>query len=252
MEALRPTAAHPAGPWPTIAGGNVFDSRLDPIDDLAPSTSKPVVVVYTEHDNGDPSQAGGGPDFKRIADLIVEVAVVARVDDGATPGAYEAGVPETDAELEASLDLIEAQVRFALMFGPTGALWRQLTRNRVMEIRSAPQRTSEERVRLAMRTLTMQVRIPDDCYDPAPATAPAGNDRLPEPLRSVIAALAGTAYGKKIGEGLAASAPVHPIATPLKTVAMDIDVANPQGEHLVDDDDNPVNVVSAEADNLDQ
>src|SRR5712691_8718380 len=131
LEALRPSASLPDGPWPTLAGKAVFDSRLDPIEDLQPGESRPVVCVYTDDDEGTSSQKPGGPPFKQIVELCFELSVIARVasvdDPGGDPGAYEAGVPETDAELEASLDLLEAQIKFACFFGPTGKLWRSVT-----------------------------------------------------------------------------------------------------------------------------
>lgn len=243
MEALRPSALQATnGPWPTIAGGNVFDSRIDPIDDLAPSQSVPVVCVYTEHDNGDPGQKTGGPPFLRTVDLIIEIAVVSRT---AEPDQFDAGVPQSDAQLDASLDLLEAQIRFSLFFHARGTLWRKLTGRNVTDLRSLPHRTSEEFDRLAMRTITMQVRIPDDCYDPAPTADPAGNNRLPEPLKGVIAALGSTSYGKKIGEGLAVDAPVMPTKVPLKKIVFSFDVAKPDGSRDGTAD------ITAEDDNLD-
>ena len=232
LEAVRPTAAAAAnGPWPTLAGGNFFDSRLDPIDNLDPQSLRPVGVVYTEFDDSDPMEGkhGSAPMWRNV-DLTFELAIVARTDDGTAPELYEAGVPETDAELESSLDLFEGQVRFALLYGDTGALWRKLTGVKIKDIRSNAHRTSEEQARLAMRTLVIKVMVPDDCYKAAPAATPTGLDRLPDPLKTVVKALGETSYGRKIGEGLAASAPFHPVPVRLQSVALNIDVANPQGE----------------------
>jgi hypothetical protein len=246
MEALRPSAivlAGTAGPWPTLAAQYVFDSRLDPIGDLKDDERRPVVVIYTDDDSGDAGQKAGGPPFKRDVDLMFEISVAAMVtDDGAT---YAPGTPLTDGELEASLDLLEAQIRFSLMYAPCGVLWRNLTGRRVTSIHSAPKRTSEESARLAMRTLRLKTTIPDDDYVAAPATALTGNDRLPEPLKSVIAALASGSYGAALGAGLAPPAPQMPVATPLQTVTFDMQPSAPPAPL---DDTKPQ--INFEADNL--
>jgi hypothetical protein len=245
LEALRPTAAlvsdaNPSGgPWPTLALAHVYDSRIDAVDDLAANERRPVIAIYTDEDNGDPGQKPGGPPYKRVVDLVIELSVIARGDFG---GEYVAGVAYTDAELEADLDLIEAQSRFALHYGPTGAIWRKLTGRKVIDIRSLPHRTSEEGDRLAMRTLRIKMVIPDDCYDPTPTGDETGYARLPEPLRGVVAALAATAYGAKLARGLAGAAPAMPAAVPLDAVALRLDVADPQGQ--------PGGAVEAVADNL--
>ncbi|MDQ2080480.1 hypothetical protein RA307_09835 [Xanthobacteraceae bacterium Astr-EGSB] len=249
LEALRPTAAivsdtHPAGgPWPTLAGARVYDSRIDPVDDLAASERRPVIVIYTDEDNSDPAQKAGGPPYKRIVDLVVELSVIALglVGEGEEE-AYVVGTAYTDAELEIELDLLEAQARFALHYGPTGAIWRKLTGRKVIDIHSLPHRTSEEGDRLALRTVRIKLVIPDDCYDPAPSGSEAGNDRLPEPLRGVIIALAATSYGAKLAQGIAPAVPAMPAAVSLDAVALRLDVADPQGQ--------PGGAVEAVADNL--
>jgi hypothetical protein len=211
--------------WPTLGTAHIFDSRLDPIDDLSDGERRPVAVVYTEDDTGAPAQHAGGPPFKRDVDLVIEMSVIAQVtEDG---GTYAAGVPFTDGELEASLDLFEAQARFALLYGPTGALWRSLTGRRVLDIHSMRHATSEESARLAMRTLRMKVTIPDDCYLAAPTPGLSGNNRLPEPLKSVVAALAGGSYGAALGAGLAADVPMMPPRVDLDTVTFDIQPGAP-------------------------
>lgn len=228
VEALRPHASIAGnGPWPTIAGKRVFDTALDAFDILNPSNRAPVVVVYTDHDNGDPGQKAGGPPFKRIVDLLIEIAVYVKAKDD--DGTYAVGLPQSDAELEASLDLLDAQVRFALMYAPSGLIWRNLTGSRVGDIRSLPLRSGQEATRLAMRTITMQVQVPDDCYDAAPADVLTGNAALPQPLRGVIAALNAAGYGAKIGAGLAEEAPQMPVATPLEKIVMDVTAIDPPG-----------------------
>ena len=218
MEALRPSAVVAAnGPFPTMAGTHVFDSRVAPISDVSPDERRPIAVVYTERDYYNPGQRAGGPPFLHLIDLVVQTSLVVR-DTGAAE--YTVGVPATDAELDASLDLFEAQILFCLVYGPTGALWRKLTGRRILDIQSAVHRDSEDGARLAERTMTIRVAVDEDEFDPAPAVDPAGLDRLPEPLRSIVAELAAGAYGAALAQGLAAAAPVMPTAVPLRDVSL--------------------------------
>ena len=232
-----------SAPFPTLAGGMVFDSRLDPLDDMRADEQKPVIVVYTEEDNSDPGQAAGGPPFKHTVDLVVEVSVVALAQvmvDGVAQ--YVPATPATDAQSEASLDLLEAQVMFVLFASPIGYLWQKVTARRVIDIRSLPHRSSEEEVRIAMRSIRMKVTMNPDKLDAAPAVEPVGIARLPQPLQDVFAALAPTAYGATLAAGLAVSAPVMPIAVPLKTIAANVGVDRTDGS--ID--------IAASVDNIDQ
>ena len=102
-------------PFPTLAKSYVFDSRLDPVEDLQVDEQRPVAVVYTEEDNGDPGQTAGGPPFKRTVDLIVELSVVAKgpvpelQDDGTVTWVTAEGTAFTDAKLEGWLDRLETE-----------------------------------------------------------------------------------------------------------------------------------------------
>lgn len=246
LEALRPAAlvgtVSPA--WPTLAGDFVCDSQLDPIDDLDPQNRKPSIIVYTNEDIGTAGQHSGGPEFKREVDLAIELATLAMLKVGDD---YVPGVPLTDAEIESDLDLLEAQVRFALFYGPTGSLWRKLTGRRVISITSVAHRTSEESLRLGMRTLTLKTQIPDDVFVAAPPAQQTGLDCLPEPLKSVIVALQSGCYGAKLGAGLATKAPLMPVAVPLEGVSFDMQVGAPPAAK--DDGKTQINFT---ADNLDQ
>lgn len=232
IEALRPTAAvlgEEDATFPTIAGTQVLDSRLDPIEDFAPATKQPIIAVYTEHDDGKAEQMRGGPTFVSTIDLVFEMSVVVKVAADGAPGQFVVADPETDAELESALDLLEAQIRFILFFGPTGQIWRNVSHRKVHNPRSVPHRSSEEGVRLAKRTMTWKVEVVDDCFDPAPLTTPTGFDVFPEPLRSLAKALPTGSYALAILNGLAAepTAPVMPVATPLETAVLNVAIRDP-------------------------
>lgn len=230
VDALAPAALLTSnGPWPTLAGKHVYDSRIDPIEDLKPDAPQLAVAVYTEYDKGKGGQARGGPPFLQTVDLTFEISVIVKVASEADPAVFVVGEPETDAELEASIDLLEAQIRFALLYAPAGETWRQITKSRVHDPGSLPHRTSEEGARLAKRTVTWKVEVNDDCYDPAPAVTPAGAARLPFPLQYLATALAATSYGGKIIAGLTGepTLPVMPNAVPLASVALNVAAYQP-------------------------
>lgn len=226
-EALRPTDALPNGPFPTSAAALVFDSLEAPINDLAEGERKPVVIVFTDESNGDPGQKAGGPPFDCTVDIVFRISVAQGGKEES--GAYFVGTPATDPEAEASLDVLEAQIMFALCYGVTGKMWRTITGRKIVDISSLPHRTSEEGVRLAERTFRMKVRVQDDVFDPAPLVAPTGLDRLPDPLKSMLAMLSASSYGTALAAGIAAAAPVMPTAAPLEGVTLDIQPGSPPG-----------------------
>lgn len=219
LEALTPAAliAAAAGgavpSWPTLANEYVWDSRLDPIEDLQNDERRPVVVIYTEEDNLDKYAQAGPVLYKSVVDLVFEISVAAKLADDS--GAYQAGLAYADNELEADLDLLEAQIYFALHFGPTGVLFRQIAKLPLEDWQSLPHRTSEEGYRLAARTIRAKVHLKEVCYIAAPTTALTGLDRLPPVLRGIADQLAANSTVAKIVAGLSAKAPVMPPATPL-------------------------------------
>lgn len=218
-----------SGAFPTLAGAHVYDTRIDPLDDLDPDTQQPIVCVYTDDTEGKAGQLRGGPPFFDTIDLCFELSVVVKVPSDADPAVFVVADPETDAELEASLDLLEAQIRFVLLFGPTGDIWRRISKRRVHTPHSTPHRSSEEGLRLARRIIKWSVEVHDDCWDPAPVMAPTGNAVLPFPLSFIATKLAAPSYGAKIIAGLVAepTMPVMPIATPLDTVTLNESVKSP-------------------------
>ncbi len=240
LESLRPTALlKTQGPWPTLAADRVFDSRLDPIEDLTKDQHKAVIVVYTEADLGYGSQKRGGPPFRREVDLIFEISQIASAPSEADPSVYIAGIPQTDAELEAELDRIETEIYFALLFASNGAtmnmaraggtprvetLWRALTGRMVTDPRSTPHRTTEEGVRLAMRTMIWKVQVPDDSFYALPLSPLTGLDRLPEPLKAVAKNLLATSYGAQLALALGETMPTMPIPTPLTDVTLGTEI----------------------------
>lgn len=195
MEALAPTGA---AAFPTIAQNRVFDSRIDHLDSLDAEEARPLLVITT--DDTVAGLYGTAPDNPEdtTVTLTVEAMVATRgtvsipAEGGGAP--VEVGdvyTGATDAEREAVLDLLEAQLRRVLARSnrmPTAALLREVVVD-VHHIDSQPFRDSDRAVRLSARAIKFSVRVFADEW-PLPGLA-----GLPQPLARVAAALpAGSPY----------------------------------------------------------
>ncbi len=219
------------GARPTIAEGRVYDSRNS---DIAPEEysedAKPVVIVLTDNDEGDAlSKQNGGPPFHRNIDLVVEIGMVARAalyDDNDEPIGYSIGYPDTDARLEASLDLLEFQITRCLAYdlNPLSALFRKTARIWKHECHRQVEDTPG--IKIACRILTLTCEVQDDRVSilNQADTQPTGLDVLPEPLRSVAKALPAGSSGADIASTMAAE--LTPItAPPLEGVDVSADAS---------------------------
>ena len=194
VECLCPTSVASAGPWPTIAGSRVYDSRQDPIDGLDDIEARPLLIVYTEQDNSQPYGSAVHKPDESIVEIVIEAMIAARgtveIQTGAstveTLGTVES--PISDRDHEAALDLLEAAVRRRFLGRDPDAaatLWRKVAWE-CRHVESSPMRNAERSVRVAARTITFRVKVKSDDWS---ALGASGMDRLPEPLRTVANAL---------------------------------------------------------------
>ncbi|WP_316215040.1 hypothetical protein [Bradyrhizobium sp. SZCCHNR2035] len=219
LEALRPSALLPTnGPWPTIAGTYVSDSRIDPFDDLTDDEKRPLIAVFTENSSLSKIAQAGPSFYKGEVDLVFEISVVANFhQDGEVIVDYA----DTDAAVEASLGVLEDQIYHALHFGPTGALFRQMVKLPFEEWHSTiKHRSGEENIRLAARTVRGRIRVKEACYDPAPVSPPADFDRLPAALKAIATQLGASTYLQDLALGMARAASVMPTRVNLDAVAI--------------------------------
>jgi hypothetical protein len=175
---------------PTIAQGRFYDSR---IADLAPETygddAKATGIILTDGDEGEAlSQQNGGAPFHRLIELVIELGMVAAIQDGDD---YVVGYPDTDKRLEASLDLLEFQVIRRLSYDPDPlpVLFRTFVRIRKHDCHR--QVLDDTGVKIACRILTLTCEVNDDqviVYNTA-NDAPSGFDLFPEPLKRVAKAM---------------------------------------------------------------
>ncbi|MBM4299448.1 MAG: hypothetical protein FJ143_17050, partial [Deltaproteobacteria bacterium] len=160
-------------PWPTMAAARVFDSRIDPITGAEKSELVPTISVYTDADTGDDlSSNNGGPPFRRVINLNLWLTL-GMVGEDTELGEPTIIFPQTDTELEASLDLFEHQTRFAFMNFQNQ--WTRLllgfwTR---MTAWKSDRLAAEANVRLAARQITATIEIKDDDWPEVASATPA-------------------------------------------------------------------------------
>lgn len=171
----------------TIAEDRVYDSMIGTLDLADEEERKPVIIVLTESDEGG-SMSAQAFGFWRHVDLQIEIGVVVGERQGLE---IIPGYPETDAQAEMMLDLLEYNVIHALTrqlgTGTTLAtdpfwLFRKVCLHieKFSSLRSADAQTG---VKIAARTYTLTCKVQDDAVG-FNETA-SGFDRFPEPLRTV-------------------------------------------------------------------
>ncbi|MBB4287670.1 hypothetical protein [Roseospira goensis] len=137
----------------TWAGDAVRDSAIPPLDVAARTERLPFLSVYTDDGETVPRHGdllSGQPGFA----LIIEMAVTAQM---APDGAW--AIPTTDAGMETTLDLLDRQIRRALMDpdDPWAGLWRALVID-IAVVRTQRGASADQGTRFAGRQIELQVR----------------------------------------------------------------------------------------------
>jgi hypothetical protein len=204
LAAVNALAGATATSGPTIANNRVYDSRITDFNpESFPDDAKPTVIVLTDEDEGDQlSKQNGGPPFFRKIDLVFELGIVQKVQDGTT---FNLIYPDTDPRLEAALDVLEFQITQRLGYDPdqTCSLFRKFFRPQKRDCHR--QVLDDAGVKIACRVLTWTVDAPDDqvLVFNAADTVPTGIDALPDPLKTIAAALPAGSSGADIAQSIA-------------------------------------------------
>lgn len=160
---------------PTMAEDRVFDSRLDPLIFREFQKPMPGIIVYTDDDDGEVINYGSGGPYRRYVDLRVEL-VIGSFDTEKIDNEEHSifNLPMTDAQMEAQLDLFEAQVKWALYQLPGRVYtlaFAQFVKN-VGRIKSEATRDEEGNNKFATRRMLFRLEIPDDCPPTVQAVEP--------------------------------------------------------------------------------
>jgi hypothetical protein len=190
MEVLRPHAAVVAkSGFPTVAQGRVYDSQEIPLQAIDPDRAyTPVIALYS----GDASITPRGEasdfadvDHRAVLDIVVELAIRATDDSGE----FADAMADNDPQARLVLSALCSKIRFLLERSQKGAPWRRLAK-RVVNCEAMPFAIPDLGLRFQRVTLRYTIELMADCYD-------LDNGGLPEPLRSVAAALPDGSYAKQ-------------------------------------------------------
>lgn len=155
----------------TFAGDRVQDSSIAPLAEALVLEPQPVIVVYTDDDDITIS----GLDFLTptggTCAMVFLVAIAGAVALEGAAG-WSVTFPETDEASEMTLDLLETDIKLALLDprSPWSDLWRRFafTGSRWRSQRGA---TEEKGARYAARQIILDL---DPISDPTPGVAPVG------------------------------------------------------------------------------
>jgi hypothetical protein len=189
VEVLRPHAAVVAkSGFPTVAMGNVFDSREIPVQAIDPDRDyTPVIAIHSGDASSTPRSEASDftdVDHRAVLDIVVELAIRSE-DEG---GAFADAMAGSDPQARLVLSALCSKIRFLLERSAKGASWRKLVK-RVVSCESMPFAVPDLGLRFQRVTLRYTVELSADVYD-------LDNGGLPEPLRSVAAALPEGSYAK--------------------------------------------------------
>jgi len=156
-------------PFPTMAGAFVHDTKLTPLIDVKGEGQVPSILIYTDEDKRVNLDKNNKRTWKRTISLVIEVAVsnVMRGKDG-----LEFEPAEVDPELEALLDLFEAEVEAALYdpSNPWALAWMTLVKT-IDQWTSEPFRSAEQANRYAVRQIHLECELNTDCRFPVITTS---------------------------------------------------------------------------------
>lgn len=194
VEALAPAAQVAAASpvWPTTAKHRVYDSfaaMRAPTEN--PKDRLVAIAVYLVDQKGDPRGESYGYDAPDVTSTIAIECDITIVS-GAGVDAGEA-VVQSDPAAEAALDIVTAQVIYALERGPTGALYREI-RTALKGAEEIPMRDETTGARYTRRTMRLTIAHPGDDWS---TWAPG---ELPWPAKAVADALPAGSYGAAILE----------------------------------------------------
>lgn len=158
ISAVTAIAGFYRAPWPTLAERLVFDSKVEPIENMEADVVYPLIVVYTDYDkNHIPHQEL--KHTSRTMTVTFELLMAVRHMEENPDAEYVLKMPSTDSELEASLDVMEAQLFQALSADNSAAnCFRSLAWG-VENVVSRRGATTEGGTKIAARQVTYEARV---------------------------------------------------------------------------------------------
>lgn len=143
-----------------MAGAKIFNSRIEPVEDWKHDVLLPLCVVYTDHDKDHWVHALTNFGDRTLAVTFeLLIAQISPVSSDPQAG-FVLDQPNTDSELETSLDIFELQISNALRADNAAAnCWRHLVYSYASVI-SRRGATAEAGAKLAARQITVEGLTP--------------------------------------------------------------------------------------------
>lgn len=189
FEALCPYASIVSGSgFPTLARHHVIDSRAVALEDLDRRQSyTPILALYTP-DSGSKLRGELTDASDTEADATLDVIGELATSDRDTDGEFAAAMADTDPRARLVLATMMAQARYVLTHSQKGSVFRHVCKQ---VMRSEFQTFAVPQLGLRFQRMTMRLHcmIKDDDF-----AVPAGE--LPEPMRTLHAALPDDSYAK--------------------------------------------------------
>ncbi|MCJ8322786.1 MAG: hypothetical protein HRU29_01765 [Rhizobiales bacterium] len=153
-------------PYPTLAEGNVFDSKIDSLNTLD-DKAIPIISVYTDKDVGF-NYRSDNYELKNV-EIIIEFRIASVDPEGVS-------VPTTDFELEIKLDMLEQQIKNCInnLNNPITEIFQNFVTN-IEGWNSNRIATEQSGLKFAARQIQFFATICDDEFPPVEAISHADN-----------------------------------------------------------------------------
>jgi len=145
-------------PYPTIAGPMIFDSKVEPIENFKVDIAYPTIVIYTDYDKNHVAHQDL-PHTSRVMTVTFELLMAVMELQGDPGGDYIMRTPQTDAELESSLDIMEHQLFESLRAPNSAANAFRTMAYGVENVVSRRGATTEGGTKIAARQVTYEAKV---------------------------------------------------------------------------------------------
>lgn len=152
-------------PFPTLAEHLIFDSKVEPIENMEVDVVYPTVVVYTDYDKNHVAHQDIGYTTREMTITFELLMAVLSKSEDPEP-VYNLSTPYTDSQLEASLDVLEAQVFAALRADNSAANCFRTIAYGASNVVSRRGATTEGGTKIAARQVTYEARVLQELASP--------------------------------------------------------------------------------------
>ena len=171
----------------TFAEDRVINSAIGELAAVVNSEPRPIVLLYTDDSTTRPGRElyTAGEEGTVTLTMLLGVAGAHTATNGETTFRF----PHTDESMETIIDLMERQIRTALLdpMNPWAEVWRKVGGN-VVTWKSVRGASAEQGARYAARLVTLECRVIDD---PPPSIGAEGAGTVWNELLGLMAAAGG-------------------------------------------------------------